>query len=416
MDIVHGDSVFKVEPGQTPDYRANNPLLRLLGILERTGFAAERECYLMGSVQYLFPYDYLQLYGPAAPPADLLDARLQDNKTDFQKQNVRDFRATDCHVIRGYASVEGWTGPFVRLSYRGGPDSVLSMAARHQLGERIKLWVKIGATATAALIDVPYVPRTDRYEIEFWGYPGQDLRSRLDVKGRNAFDSGELVVRPDLVFGQMSDFDRDVLTDKYVAQVFPGHTMHPVLPLHMEAAWTNSSQTVWDSRNGLNYQYEFNMVLRGWNHYLGVGMSPNPHGGIGFLEYRNLLSNYGRYAGSGELGRQLEAWNFDANGSKNHGGRREEFLAVDYMDLHLLNPNCGIGLHRHRDNQEIFFLMEGRAYMVVGDWCKMPSRERCFEVRSLHAGEFALLKGGNLHGLMNSTDEHIQLLMFGGYD
>lgn len=78
-------------------------------------------------------------------------------------------------------------------------------------------------------------------------------------------------------------------------------------------------------------------------------------------------------------------------------------MAVDYMDLHLLKANCGIGLHRHRDNQEIFFMMQGRAFMVVGDWCKMPNRDRCFEIRSLHAGEFAMLKCGNLHGLMNAT-------------
>jgi Mannose-6-phosphate isomerase len=91
-------------------------------------------------------------------------------------------------------------------------------------------------------------------------------------------------------------------------------------------------------------------------------------------------------------------------------------MAVDYMDLHILKPECGIGLHRHRDNQEVFLMLEGRAYMVIGDWCKMPQRERSFEVRSLRAGHFAMLKGGNLHGLMNATDEDIQLFMFGGYD
>jgi mannose-6-phosphate isomerase-like protein (cupin superfamily) len=413
MQIVHSDSVFRVEPGRTPDYNINNPLLRLLGLMERTGLAAERECYLGGSVRYLFPFEFLELYGPSAPASDMFDPRVQDNKTDFQKQNVRDFRTSDCHLIRGYASIDDWTGPFLRLSYRGGPDSRLSMAANHQLGERIKLWARIGGNTTNALIPVPYVPRSDRYEIELWGYPG-DLRSRLDVKGREAFDRGELIARPDLIFGQLSDFEREALTDRYVVQVFPGHTMHPVLPLHIELAWAD--EQVWDSNNGANYQYEFNMVMRGWNHYLGVGISPSPHGGVGFLEYRNLLSNYGRYFGSGELARQLEPWNFDASGSKNHGNRREEFFAVDYMDLHLLKSSCGIGLHRHRDNQEVFLMMEGRAFMVVGDWCQSPSRERCFEIRTLHSGEFAMLKGGNLHGLMNAMDENISLFMFGGYD
>jgi len=128
------------------------------------------------------------------------------------------------------------------------------------------------------------------------------------------------------------------------------------------------------------------------------------------------MSNYGRYAGRNELGRTPQPWNFDAFGRKDHNGRRENFLSVDYMDLHILKANCGIGLHRHRDNQEVFFMMDGRGYMVVGDWVKFPNRERCFEIRTLQAGHFAMLKGGNLHGLMNPSDENISLFMFGGYD
>jgi len=158
------------------------------------------------------------------------------------------------------------------------------------------------------------------------------------------------------------------------------------------------------------------MIMRGWDNFLGTGISPNPHGGIGFLEYRNLMSNYGQYTGKNELGRQLNSWNFSAFRNKNHGNGFEPFFAVDYMDLHLLNPNCGIGLHRHRDNQEVFFMMEGQGFMVVGDWCKMPERERCFEIRTLKSGHISMLKGGNLHALMNSTDEQISLFMFGGYD
>jgi mannose-6-phosphate isomerase-like protein (cupin superfamily) len=81
-----------------------------------------------------------------------------------------------------------------------------------------------------------------------------------------------------------------------------------------------------------------------------------------------------------------------------------------------MRPQCGIGLHRHRDNQEAFLMLEGRGFMVVGDWGKLPQRECCFEIRTLRAGHFALIKDGNLHGLVNATDESILLFMFGGYD
>ncbi|MTJ15224.1 cupin domain-containing protein [Anabaena sp. UHCC 0187] len=416
MFIVHSDSIFKVDPNTPPEYNRGNPLLKLLNFLERAQLAAEREFYLTDQLQYLFPYQSLVFYGPQGADANILDPTQQDNKTDFQKQNVKDFYSTDTFLVRGLVTVGDWTGPFLRISYRGGPDSQLSVAAGNKLGEKIKLWVKVGDVATPMLITVPYNERSDRYEVEFWGYPGNDLRSQLDDKGRNSIDRGELQVRTDLVHGNISDFNREGLNDRLMTQVAPTNTMHPILPLHVELAWADFTEKFWDSQNGANYHYEFNMIMRGWDNFLGTGISPNPHGGIGFLEYRNLMSNYGQYTGKNELGRQLNSWNFSAFRNKNHGNDFEPFFAVDYMDLHLLNSNCGIGLHRHRDNQEVFFMMEGQGFMVVGDWCKMPERERCFEIRTLKSGHMAMLKGGNLHALMNSTDEQISLFMFGGYD
>ena len=61
-------------------------------------------------------------------------------------------------------------------------------------------------------------------------------------------------------------------------------------------------------------------------------------------------------------------------------------------------------------------MVEGEAMMVVGDWAEQPQRERCFEVRPMQKGEMAMLRGGNLHGLLNAADNDISLLMFGGYD
>ena len=255
-----------------------------------------------------------------------------------------------------------------------------------------------------------------RYEIELWGYPNNELRTQLDDKAKGAFDRGELVVHLDVVQGDVTDFAREGLHDQYLIDVAPNNAMHPILPLRIELAWSTHDGTVWDSQGGANYHYTFGMIHRGWERFLGVGVSHNPHGGVGFLEYRNLLSNYGRYSGSNELQRTLEPWMFDAFKSKQHDHPVEPFMAVDYMDLHILKGACGIGLHRHRDNSEIFFMMQGRGLMVVGDWCKFPDRERCFEILTLRDGEMTMLRGGNLHGLLNVTDEDAFLMMFGGYD
>jgi mannose-6-phosphate isomerase-like protein (cupin superfamily) len=415
MEIVHSDSVFRVERGTTPNYNKGSSLVALMNILESTELACDREWYLRDHLQYLFPYEYLELYGPQGDDANIRDPTQQDNKTDFQKQNVRSFRTSSTYVVRGWVTTGEWTGAFVRLSYQAGPESPLAIAKGGLLGQSIKAWVKIG-NLPGRIFAVPYNSVSARYDIELWGYNGRNLRGVLGGRSLDALTRGELQVVPDLIRGTPSTFNRDGLNDRDMRQVAPDSTMHPILPLLIEVAWSDIDERVWDSKGGNNYHYEFNMVLRGWDNFLLTGISPNPHGGIGFLEYRNLMSNYGRYAGSGELQRQLRPWNFNAFGSKNHNNATESFMAVDYMDLHILKPECGIGLHRHRDNQEVFLMLEGRAFMVVGDWCKMPQRERSFEVRTLRAGHFAMLKGGNLHGLMNATDEDIQLFMFGGYD
>jgi hypothetical protein len=413
--LVHSDSVFRVSPGTSPQYDADNTLVRLLDTLERVRLAAAREVYEAPSLQYLFPLTYLQLFGPSGGNADQLDPAQQDDKTDFQKQNVRDFHLGDTAIVRGWAISGGQRYPFVQLSYRGGPDSALSEAAG-SLGPAIGCSVSLrGASAT---LRAPYDPESDRYVVELWGRSSDGLRSQVDARGLAAIEAELVQARPDLVRGTGADFARLAVDGQDLRGVASWHAMHPVLPLYLDVRWSASPDGggAGDPPNGTT-RFGFELQLRGWDNYLGVGTSPNPHGGVGFLEYRNLFSEYGRYRGSGELLRRLEPWNLDAFGNKGHAsGDVEPFFAVEYMDLHVLESACGIGLHRHRDNQEVFLMLDGDGIMVVGDWADSGTRHRSFEVRSLRAGELAMLRGGNLHGLMNPTDRRASLFMFGGYD
>lgn len=414
-ELVHTDNVVRVEPGTSPDYDDDNPLLRLLGVVEDTRLAAAREAYDPESLQYLLPLRWLELYGPASDP-DQLDPTQQDDKTDFQKQNVRDFHLADTRAVRGWVVLEGQRVPFLHLSYRAGPDSALAKAS-DPLGEAIGCTLSVqGGTPTT--VRVPYDEESARYVVELWGRSGQDLRDFVDARGVAALDAGRLQGRADLDFGAGDDFDRLALDGKDVRTVSPSHLMHPVLPVHVDVRWSAAADGGGPTDpDDATMRLGFEMQLRGWDAYLGVGTSPNPHGGVGFLEFRNLLSHYGRYADSDELARRLEPWNFDAFGQKGHAsGDTEPFMAVEYMDLHVLEPACGVGLHRHRDNQEIFLMLDGAGTMVVGDWADSGTRERCFEVRSLTAGHLAMLRGGNLHAVMNPTDRRALLFMFGGYD
>jgi hypothetical protein len=415
MQIVSTDTVVPVT-ARPLDRDATNPLLKVLTLVERVELAAERECYLMDSAQYLFPFDSLVLSGPNPPRDRVCDPTQQDDKTDLQQQTILDFQAGDAYLMRGWARAGNVTVPFIRASYRGGPDSRLAQAARYHSGAHIQLWLKVGAAALSSPVRVPYNAASDRYEIEFWGHAGSDLREHLDTKGRAAVDAGALVARPDLVSGDLADFVRERVGDRDVVDIAPQSAMHPVLPLPVELAWGDANAATWDSQGGANYHYEFSMLVRGWNHFLRVGISESPHGGAGMLEYRNLLSNYGRHAARHELGRVMAPWNYDAFGRKPPGSDAEPFLALQYMDLHLLQPGSGIGLHRHRDNPDVFLPIQGQGYMVTGDWCKQSWRERCLEVRTLRPGHLALIQGGQLHGLMNPGTVELALFTFGGYD
>lgn len=416
--LVHTDEVFRVEPGTTPPYERDNPLLRLMTVLEGTRLAGAREAYVHGSLQYLFPFTRLQLWGPSGADADVLDPAAQDNKNDFQKQNVRDFTLADTRAVRGWAVAAGQRMPFLQLSYRAGPGSALARGGARR-SDAIGLVVSVRGVPGQTL-RVPFDPESGRYVVELWGHPGDKLADLVDDRGRTALDAGLLQARADIVPGGPDDFVRERVTGRDVRGISPQHTMHPVLPLYVDIRWTANPDGTGraDPPEGTApMRLGFEMRVRGWDSYLQVGTSPAPHGGPGYLEYRNLFSEYSGYRGSSELTRRLEPYNLDAYGRRGHAaGDVEPFFAVHYMDLHVLEPACGIGLHRHRDNQEVFLMLDGLGIMVVGDWAHSGSRARAFEVRSLPAGSLAMVRGGNLHGLLNPAARRASVFMFGGYD
>jgi hypothetical protein len=307
-NIITSDTVVRVPAGQPPDYNSNNPLTKLLALSEGQRLAAERHFYLTDELHYLFPFSHLELAGPLGADADVLDPTRQDNKTDFQKQNIRDFLTTDTYLLRGWVTTKAWKDleafdplpervvPFLKLSYLAGPDSALASAIGGLPGQSIRLWLRVNGQQCGDLIPVPYNKWTNRYEIEIWGDHGVDLAAIFSAgnndRALNSFHAGELITRADLIRGVLSDFDREGKDDVDVRTVSQGCAMHPLLPLHVEVAWANETGRHWDSQEGANYHYQFNMAVRGWDSYLKAGISANPHGGLGYLHYRNLLSNY----------------------------------------------------------------------------------------------------------------------------
>ena len=82
--------------------------MKLLAMGEGQRLAAERHFYLTDHLQYLVPFSHLDMAGPQGSDADVLDPARQDSKTDFQKQNVRDFVITDTYLLRGWVTTRAW--------------------------------------------------------------------------------------------------------------------------------------------------------------------------------------------------------------------------------------------------------------------------------------------------------------------
>ena len=64
-----------------------------------------------------------------------------------------------------------------------------------------------------------------------------------------------------------------------------------------------------------------------------------------------------------------------------------------------LEPGCGIGTHDHQGETEIFYDLEGTAdYNDNGTICKLP------------AGDVAICRPGESHGISNSGTETVRLV------
>jgi mannose-6-phosphate isomerase-like protein (cupin superfamily) len=73
-------------------------------------------------------------------------------------------------------------------------------------------------------------------------------------------------------------------------------------------------------------------------------------------------------------------------------------MFVDYV---VMPPGTSIGIHRHGDDEEAYFIVEGRGSMTVED-----------EVYSVGKGDLIVNRRGWSHGLANDSDQPIHLLIW----
>jgi quercetin dioxygenase-like cupin family protein len=75
-----------------------------------------------------------------------------------------------------------------------------------------------------------------------------------------------------------------------------------------------------------------------------------------------------------------------------------DLMFIEYVEV---PPGATIGYHRHGDDEEIYFIIEGAGVMEVEG----------FE-RRVHSGDLILNRRGSAHGLVNDSSVVIRLLVW----
>ncbi|MFQ6100138.1 MAG: cupin domain-containing protein [Anaerolineae bacterium] len=71
-----------------------------------------------------------------------------------------------------------------------------------------------------------------------------------------------------------------------------------------------------------------------------------------------------------------------------------------FVDYAVLPPGSSIGLHRHGEDEELYFILEGEGVMTVDG-----------ERRRVSRGDLILNRPGGTHGLENDSDSELSILV-----
>ncbi|MEO1130883.1 MAG: cupin domain-containing protein [Planctomycetota bacterium] len=78
----------------------------------------------------------------------------------------------------------------------------------------------------------------------------------------------------------------------------------------------------------------------------------------------------------------------------------ESDVGIRFMHDDVLEPGASIGEHLHADDEEIYFVVEGSGTMIL-DGAQRP----------IGPGDVSLVKRGHTHGIVNSQDGPMRLIV-----
>jgi quercetin dioxygenase-like cupin family protein len=78
---------------------------------------------------------------------------------------------------------------------------------------------------------------------------------------------------------------------------------------------------------------------------------------------------------------------------------------IRFMNYTILPPGTTIGIHKHKDDEELYIILEGNGTMTVDG-----------ETRAVSAGDVIVNKPFGTHGLSNNSNEDLKILVMEVYN
>jgi hypothetical protein len=76
-------------------------------------------------------------------------------------------------------------------------------------------------------------------------------------------------------------------------------------------------------------------------------------------------------------------------------------------------PSASIGIHRHKDFLDAFWVTRGSGMGVIIDAVALDGAEMTVELRRLRAFEGMIARPGQMHGLLRDSEEPLEMFALG---
>lgn len=364
-----------------PDYDRDNPIATLAQTARGVSLAAGSAFYVGDSLHYLFP---ILAYGL---PSE--DRSIPHDGRASTQEALRTYQLGDYFVVKGLLQVGGAARNFLKIGYTA-PS-----------GQPLTLEVKVNAISRK--VPFPYRAEDGGYSVEFWNLPDA---AALPPSLRADADRGRIVLDPAFPPGNPLDYRPARVKGTMWEAGDPNDINHPLRAARISFTLAGPAGPVAGP-----HTVAYKMIRRGFDAFRSDRSSPHPHGGTGATEsilFYNAESN-----DPDHILRQVAAGRPLASGEPAAAPTVERFFPAKYMQYVRFGPSASIGIHRHKDFLDAFWVARGSGLGVVIDAIPLDGTAMTVELRRLRAFEGMIVRPGQMHGLLRDSDEPLEMFAFG---